>query len=1373
MAGSSVTYDLQSEEKNKQAQKEALRSKENKKDVNDRQSQVTVMDSTTESVEAEQRSVGFFGWFKRLFSDKIDFTINDTQIKGKDGFQARGGVVPLFSGGVLDLIPADLTGHRDQKDGKQTVIGSGAKLVIAPANKDYMLEVKLDAVTLSKTTDNKELILGASSAPVEFEMGNNKKVVSKGVSIYENDKVLLLNPVVKKEGETEEKEAKYAAVEKTGLMVVEPIPPAPQTAMAEERLEVEAVQDVVEDGADDSGTLESDQIIELIEDVTVYLQWVREFLKKLGISDEKIEKFLGAGVSDEEKAEAEEEAAEEEKKSLEVALLTIPIVPAITFKAVLEPKFDVEFDYHFGFKLSVPTKKNPSAPYKFEVYALAGLCGELGLALKLMIEAGDSIVFGASAALEAFAEIIGSAELPTGVNTDHFNNPLLLGQGSLIAEGKDAMKAPSAMLEVAVGAGIELSAGLRGNVELQSKVFDWDKTLWEYDFVKWILADLKISQSWKKDLNAGGLLSTKGWETPGLEATAKSLGEEVSSRDRYGLSGFAQTESRVNKLLEQQTLEIDYIQEIAAQIETINAVIQNKKGTNVGKADGDGIYEKLLDQTLALEVVYRESMTKLKFLQSLGESEMADIIADKKWNDLILLCDEKVKSHQDRQSKVTERKESHDESDTAEAVDADVAKWYLKTYGGSGMENALLKQYMTEAEKEVGTKGNIMKYERSHRSKATRKHTERINLIDQYQKARLQSGESDSQEKIEAYLKQTNSKNIFKYLGDYSTIEELLAFEQKGKEEQENSHQERIDKMEQKAAEMKLSKEMLDTSQPQFIEYYMDELKGTRIQSHLYELGQIKPFNVAVCLQEGFSSDIKGHYERIKELSDTKLDESIRIKNYNKSRGYFANGGVDNYKFANQDLYSLLESISKGTEENPSVYKKMENKDIASYLTVTAVQTYLTDSATEMEIKREFADSSDVLKFCEVAKVSNAMSKDENLRKMFFECYRKKHADQLQSLKTFDQPVGSKSIFEVWGEYVAQGGNSDNRELLNKGKDKKAYNIKELLDYEHLRIRELDTDHAYEFFNELLKSETLSVEQESRLTTKFPDVSKAIGKEHIKKMTPNVLFQYEKMRKDEKGKNHSDNIAYLNECRSSNRDYGEVIAGYREKTINQRSRFERVLSFITGTSEMSDYDKDMRERYDKDPEVKKRLSLENIRKYEVNKKKEKSSPFDDRIKFLQESQETNFSSNSDFGEMGSGFFKSNKKLIRNKRDQLVGAAWSYSKIMEYEKQRETFYAEKKKQITGVVNNLVMKNAEIDTKIQECVQVEAILIELKNKRREVLAQSGMTSLSAAFKKIANIKSEDNVKQIEKYRAEQEAKKVQIAKEMSDVEKTGIK
>ena len=88
-----------------------------------------VNDTSTKSQKAGWNSALDFLSGLFIWRDKIDFTVNGTRFTGRDGYQVRGGAVPVFDGVVVDFLPATLKGDFTDNS-TMKADGSNAQLVL-------------------------------------------------------------------------------------------------------------------------------------------------------------------------------------------------------------------------------------------------------------------------------------------------------------------------------------------------------------------------------------------------------------------------------------------------------------------------------------------------------------------------------------------------------------------------------------------------------------------------------------------------------------------------------------------------------------------------------------------------------------------------------------------------------------------------------------------------------------------------------------------------------------------------------------------------------------------------------------------------------------------------------------------------------------------------------------------------------------------------------------------------------------------------------------------------------------------------------------------------------------------------------------------
>lgn len=1089
-----ATYNLKDKNKGKEAQALALQSREAKKQEG--RDEVNINDATTESVKAEQRSVGFFGWFKRLFSDKVDFTINGTQITGKKGFQARGGVVPLFSGGVLDLIPAYLKADNDSTSGDQFAHGPGAKLVIAPTNKDYMVEIILEDVTVRKKGDGTELIKGQSAGPVELEYEGNKKVKGDSVNITSNQGIELINPKVIT-GNSEEM-VEDAIVDDDGLQVTMPSSasagnndaenssastPEYETGTSKKQEVIEWGTSKLIDTINKTSQEEEDSNYQKPEfDFNDYKNSLTELLEKMGIENATISQLL-------EKNEAEEDSDSEEafaSGEVDVKLAEVMIIPGLNFHVILRPSFSLGYGYHVGFNITRPTAENPNQEYSFSMSVQAGLCGSLGLALVLGLEAGNSYIFGANADIVASADINGDAKIADEYGAFKKENPFFLGGGSIKLTGEDALKNAKTTLSLGVGAGIALEGSIKVEGSLESKLFDWEQELGEYTFASWKLGGMQIQQTWEKTIGDGTpLFSTKGWKTPGVEKTTEALGKEFGNKkdQNYGVQTINEKQEAVDALVASENITIEEFQVLSDKIQGIIGEINKTPSRNITRAEKNA-YDILMDKLYALESKNIEKLTDLQLWITLNSEQVGDVVQDDTWNNTIIGCNNKIADHNQRITQLKAWAEEWITSGSEESLDAYVAFRYMDKYSGRGVKKGLKEEINETAEKEVGTKDRILAFEEESMQNDVKKHTDRLALIQTMETAGIDINQNTNVDAIDAYMKETKSKNILNFLGDYSNIHEILSFEKQNYDKEVKSHAERILKMRGEQAKLNLIDTDLKHPHDEFAKFYVKDLGGDRFKSQMFSLndangqGAITNFNVASVIKSNWGKDIDGHNERILLLEGTKSDEEKVKAYYQNKKGFFHRGGVEDYQFTKEKLYGFLEKQGNVAKIQDYHYKYLTNESLASYFKIEDIKQFIIGNNTgiPLTVNSKFASDLDVSAYCKDADLLKKISggKNDALNKLFLSSYQKHSANQLSVLDKFDKDH-SKNVFDVWAKYIDNGGVKEYKDILNKDtKDEKKsstkteYGAQELLSYEKFRIQELDNDKVYSLYRELI-----------------------------------------------------------------------------------------------------------------------------------------------------------------------------------------------------------------------------------------------------------------------------------------------------------------
>lgn len=165
---------------------------------------------------AKQNSPG--SWF----ANKVDFMLNSARFIGRVGYPVKGDVIPLFDGAAMDVSDAEMTAKKPKEaeadprmdspsSYKNWVIGSGGLLVLAPANADNVIPVRMEKMIVTE-----KKVVASANKHVEFYK-KNAKISAEEIVL--NDQEITLNAIEVKHGEIDKSKdyQETAAINQEGI----------------------------------------------------------------------------------------------------------------------------------------------------------------------------------------------------------------------------------------------------------------------------------------------------------------------------------------------------------------------------------------------------------------------------------------------------------------------------------------------------------------------------------------------------------------------------------------------------------------------------------------------------------------------------------------------------------------------------------------------------------------------------------------------------------------------------------------------------------------------------------------------------------------------------------------------------------------------------------------------------------------------------------------------------------------------------------------------------------------------------------------------------------------------------------------------------
>lgn len=187
----------------------------------DEEQTVEVMDRTTETKRAA--SMGFFQdtfSFVHIFTKNVDFTVNGTRFRGKDGLQVRGGAVPVGKGLVVDLTPVMMIGQvsENKQSASKVRQSEPAKVVVYNSLANEITELEGEQYVTVESENGKGFLKVTSQKNVSLPAGTDGETIEGSGFTLDQSGMDITNPVYSKDGQTEA--LGEAKVGKSGLITV-------------------------------------------------------------------------------------------------------------------------------------------------------------------------------------------------------------------------------------------------------------------------------------------------------------------------------------------------------------------------------------------------------------------------------------------------------------------------------------------------------------------------------------------------------------------------------------------------------------------------------------------------------------------------------------------------------------------------------------------------------------------------------------------------------------------------------------------------------------------------------------------------------------------------------------------------------------------------------------------------------------------------------------------------------------------------------------------------------------------------------------------------------------------------------------------------
>lgn len=478
---------------------------------------------------------------------------------------------------------------------------------------------------------------------------------------------------------------------------------------------------------------------------------------------------------------------------------TAPIVPGVAFSITLTPEASIGLSFHTGANEIRLDGDRKTAT----LTAGAALSGSLSLTLGAEVEAGLLFLISAYGGINATAGLSGSGD-GNALAAAEISIPIVKEKGSI---GIDRTKEITAEFN----AGLNLTGAISADVGVKSALFAWEKSLYEYTFKTWNLAELSFSASMVRTY-APGMPLYKGWKAGDKNWTAQAFGK--SFLEKY------KAENHFGLLEKQHNRSVSFVGQAQRSYEEALVFLENLKNQDgkyivaITKDQGDGTMDSFLSRLLEVsQALNLSSINSEIALIQLG-NELRECMASKFLKKALAFEAKRTEKHGKRIAELENWKTSSEKKDFKK----DFREYFSLTSGYQ-------EHVKQEAMKKVMTPENVKVYEKKRLEERKKKHTERIEHLKLYaEKDRTGQGKTDSEVR-EYYITVLGAKRQRKHLAEFSEVEKIMTYEQKRLEEVQIKHSQRLKKLRDKEAALEIQDESVVN--PEFARYYFNDMEAS------------------------------------------------------------------------------------------------------------------------------------------------------------------------------------------------------------------------------------------------------------------------------------------------------------------------------------------------------------------------------------------------------------------------------------------------------------------------------------------------------------------------------------------------------------------
>ena len=680
-----------------------------------------------------------------IWKEKIDFTVNGTQFTGRNGYQVRGGAVPVFDGVVVDFLPATLQGRFIDSDSMQAC-GKNAQLVIYPKNMDMMFSVALGEETIIGIDDNKPFIGGASSEPITIEQktkeGKQISIHAEGLNLqkspdeaFQDAKIELVNPVVDDAEET--REVEEAEITSAGVVISyqEELP-----QKSEEIHELEEKENAEEEEAEEKADTEPEEEDETKEeDDQSVLNKIKEFWgddanwEKMKFVRKALVQYFKTGTVPSLEDSPFGNLSDIDTDGETDISLKFPIIPGLNFTVGFEPGYEIKLSGKYILEEAENSaitikdlgqniedlfsgKKDEKEKNRglariidmaegFKLKLGGGLKVDGSLALKFTagLQADASYLFQADAKLYAEGKLQGREQ--TGLASADLSTTIGVEKGKLTVGDK-------VFLDLNSGLSFNASVGTEG--KLTSRLFSWEKELWSKEFASISIFEVDMNSSLSTPISEGisGLKMVKS----GI--SFKTMSGRMRQRNWDNLKLQLKEPSPVaSMLIKSANNQMDDMDALILEYENLKKkTLTGDDFGNLSKQEGEESFQNLKNHFIQFTQSLKDRLICAKDTLENIQSIVNNMLQDDVYQSNLKKTEENIKKHEDRLNQMQEWSVSlqNGEGDVKDMHDSQAFAKYQEITGskGAGMVSASKKNIKQQAKQNIATREKLLKYEK-------------------------------------------------------------------------------------------------------------------------------------------------------------------------------------------------------------------------------------------------------------------------------------------------------------------------------------------------------------------------------------------------------------------------------------------------------------------------------------------------------------------------------------------------------------------------------------------------------------------------------------------------------------------------------------